>query len=65
MKWIAIIVGRGGGSTEDLSCFNNEAVARAIYNSRCRLFRRSVAETDFTIADLVADLRASTPSAAR
>jgi exodeoxyribonuclease VII large subunit len=60
----AIIVGRGGGSTEDLSCFNDETVARAIYNSRVPVISAVGHETDFTIADLVADLRASTPSAA-
>jgi exodeoxyribonuclease VII large subunit len=60
----AIIVGRGGGSTEDLSCFNDEAVARAIYNSRVPVISAVGHETDFTIADLVADLRASTPSVA-
>jgi exodeoxyribonuclease VII large subunit len=60
----AIIVGRGGGSTEDLSCFDDEAVARAIYNSRAPVISAVGHETDFTIADLVADLRASTPSAA-
>src|SRR4030095_911623 len=60
----AIIVGRGGGSTEDLSCFNDEVVARAIYNSRAPVISAVGHETDFTIADLVADLRASTPSAA-
>ena len=51
----AIIVGRGGGSTEDLSCFNDEAVARAIYNSRVPVISAIGHETDFTIADLVAD----------
>jgi exodeoxyribonuclease VII large subunit len=60
----AIIVGRGGGSTEDLSCFNDEVVARAIYNTRAPVISAVGHETDFTIADLVADLRASTPSAA-
>lgn len=60
----AIIVGRGGGSTEDLSSFNNEAVARAIFQSRVPVISAVGHETDFTIADLVADIRASTPSAA-
>ncbi|MFY9554427.1 MAG: exodeoxyribonuclease VII large subunit [Blastocatellia bacterium] len=60
----AIIVGRGGGSTEDLSSFNDETVARAIYNSRVPIISAVGHESDFTIADLVADLRASTPSAA-
>ena len=60
----AIIVGRGGGSTEDLSSFNDEVVARAIYNARVPVISAVGHETDFTIADLVADMRASTPSAA-
>ncbi len=60
----AIIVGRGGGSTEDLSCFNDEVVARAIYDSRVPVISAVGHEIDITIADLVADLRASTPSAA-
>jgi exodeoxyribonuclease VII large subunit len=60
----AIIVGRGGGSTEDLSCFNEEVVARAIYKSRAPVISAVGHESDVTIADLVADLRASTPSAA-
>lgn len=60
----AIIVGRGGGSAEDLSCFNDEMVARAIFNSRAPVISAVGHETDFTIADFVADLRASTPSAA-
>src|SRR5436853_5185778 len=59
-----IIVGRGGGSIEDLWCFNEETVARAIFNSRVPIISAVGHETDFTIADFVADLRASTPSVA-
>jgi exodeoxyribonuclease VII large subunit len=59
-----IIVGRGGGSMEDLWCFNDERVARAIFKSRAPVISAIGHETDFTIADFVADLRASTPSAA-
>ncbi len=59
-----IIVARGGGSLEDLQAFNSERVAMAIFDSRIPVVSAVGHETDFTIADFVADVRAPTPSAA-
>ena len=59
-----LIVGRGGGSADDLWAFNEEIVARSIYASQIPIISAVGHEIDFTISDLVADLRAETPTAA-
>ena len=59
-----IIIGRGGGSFEDLFCFNNEQLIRAIFKCKIPVISAVGHETDFTICDFVADIRAATPSVA-
>lgn len=59
-----LIIGRGGGSAEDLSCFNDEDLARAIFSSKIPIISAVGHETDFSISDFVADARANTPNAA-
>ncbi len=62
--WDVLIVGRGGGSIEELWAFNEEIVARSIYKSQIPVISAVGHETDYTIADFVADVRAATPTAA-
>lgn len=59
-----LIIGRGGGSQEDLSCFNDEALAREIFKSKIPIVSGVGHEGDFTISDFVSDIRAATPTAA-
>ncbi|MCY8522308.1 exodeoxyribonuclease VII large subunit, partial [Bacillus atrophaeus] len=59
-----LIVGRGGGSIEELWAFNEEIVARSIFSSRIPIISAVGHETDFTISDFVADIRAATPTGA-
>ncbi|WP_257348019.1 exodeoxyribonuclease VII large subunit [Pseudalkalibacillus decolorationis] len=63
-EWDVLIVGRGGGSIEELWAFNEELVARSIFQSEIPIISAVGHETDFTIADFVADMRAATPTAA-
>lgn len=63
LKLDVIIIGRGGGSIEDLWSYNTEIVADAIYNAKTPIISAVGHETDFTIADFVADIRAATPTA--
>jgi exodeoxyribonuclease VII large subunit len=63
-QWDVLIVGRGGGSIEELWAFNEEEVARSIHHSNIPIISAVGHETDFTISDFVADLRAATPTAA-